>query len=106
MALTSKAVHYGLYGLLAAEAVPGFLLRWSGNQAMSFIGLLIPSPFAPFSKAAHRLMGTAHDWIAWTIILLAAGHALAALFRQFVLHDGVLWRMLPGLGPSPANRRC
>jgi cytochrome b561 len=93
---TSKVVHYGLYCLLAAEAVLGFLQRWSGKQPMSFLGLLIPSPFTPFSKPAHRLMGAAHDWIAWTIILLAAGHALAALFRQFVLRDDVLWRMLPG----------
>jgi cytochrome b561 len=105
MALTSKAMHYGLYGLLAAEAVTGFLLRWSSKQPMSFLGLLIPSPFAPFPKPVHRVVGAVHDWIAWTIIVLATGHALAALFRHFVLRDHVLRRMLPGLGPSPANRR-
>jgi cytochrome b561 len=105
--LASKAVHYGLYGLLAAEAVLGFLGRWSGTRPLSFIGLPIPSPFTPFSKPAHRLVGGAHDWIAWTIILLAAGHASAALFRHFVLRDEVLWRMLPGRRsfPSLADRR-
>jgi cytochrome b561 len=102
----SKAVHYLLYGLLAAEAVLGFLLRWSGNEAMSFFGLPIPPPFAPFSKPAHHLVGEAHNWIAWTIIILAAGHAFAALFHHFVLHDDVLWRMLPGRRAALAEARA
>jgi cytochrome b561 len=107
LAPASKAMHLSLYVLLATEAVLGFALRWSGRQPMSFFGLAIPSPFAPLSKFAHRLMDTAHDWIAWAIILLATGHALTALFRHFVLRDEVLWRMLPGRPSvsSAADRR-
>jgi cytochrome b561 len=90
----SKAVHYGLYTLLGAQAVLGFVLRWSGDEAMSFFGLLIPPPFAAFSKPAHELVGAAHVWIGWTIIVLASGHALAALYHHFVLRDDVLRRML------------
>lgn len=93
----SKGVHYLLYGLLVVQVALGFVLRWSGNEAMSFFGLLIPPPFAPFSKPAHELVGEAHNWIGWTIIILAGGHAGAALFHHFVLRDNVLWRMLPGL---------
>jgi cytochrome b561 len=104
MAVAAKAMHGGLYGLLAAEAVTGFLLRWSSTQPMSFLGLPIASPFPPFSKAFHRGMGVVHDWMAWTIIVLAAGHALAALFRHFVLRDGVLRRMLPGVRSSAGDR--
>jgi cytochrome b561 len=91
----SKAVHYLLYTLLVTEAGLGFVLRWSGNEAMSFFGLPIPPPFAPFSKPAHHLVGEVHDWIGWTIIIVAAAHAMAALFHHFVLHDEVLRRMLP-----------
>jgi cytochrome b561 len=93
--VAAKAVHYALYGLLAAEAVLGFLLRWSGNEAMSFFGLQIPSPIEPFSKSGHHLVGEAHEWVAWTIVILAAFHALAAAFHGFVLRDDVLKRMLP-----------
>jgi cytochrome b561 len=67
----------------------------SGKEAMSFFGLLIPPPFAPFSKPAHELVGDAHNWIGWTIIILAGGHAAAALFHHFVLRDDILRRMLP-----------
>ena len=90
------AVHWLLYALLAAEAVLGFLLRWSGNEAMSFFGLLIPPPFAPWSKPAHHLVGEAHEYIGWAIVLLALGHALAGVYHHVVLRDDVLWRMTPG----------
>lgn len=95
MELAAKAVHYLLYVLLVSQAVLGFLLRWSGNEAMSFFGLLIPPPIAPFSKPAHDLVGEIHEFVGWAIIVLAAGHAAAALFHHVVRHDDVLLRMLP-----------
>lgn len=49
--LASKAAHYALYGLLAVEVVLGYLYRWSGGEAMSFFGLLIPPPFCAVLKA-------------------------------------------------------
>jgi cytochrome b561 len=104
--LASKAVHYLLYGLLAGEAVLGFVLRWSGNEAMSFFGVLIPPPFAPFSKSAHNLIGDLHYWVGWTIIIVAAGHAGAALFHHFVLRDDVLRRMLPARYGTPQRSRA
>jgi cytochrome b561 len=94
--LTAKTVHFALYGLLAAEVTLGILLRWSGGEALSFFGLLIPSPLAEFSKPAQDRIGSLHDWLAWTIVILAAGHATMALIHHFVLRDTVLWRMLPG----------
>ncbi len=90
----AQAVHYGLYALLGIQAVLGFVLRWSGDEAMSFFGLLIPPPFPAVSDAMHDLIGTAHEWVGWAIIVVACGHASAALFHHFVLRDGVLRRML------------
>lgn len=91
----SKAVHYVLYALLASEAVLGFALRWSGNEAMSFFGLQVAAPFAPTSKPVHHLIGDVHEYVGWTIVILALGHALAALYHHYVIRDRVLLRMLP-----------
>jgi cytochrome b561 len=93
--LASKAVHYLLYLLLAIQATLGFVLRWSGGEAMSFFGLQIASPMAKVSRPVHHLIGEAHSWIGWTIVILAAGHAAAALYHHLALRDDVLRRMLP-----------
>lgn len=93
--IASTAVHYLLYALLATEAVLGFLSRWEGNEAMSFFGLQIPPPFTGSGqKMAHQLQDI-HNWVGWAIVILALGHALAALYHHYVLKDRVLARMLP-----------
>jgi cytochrome b561 len=96
--LASKAVHYLLYALLAAQAVLGFILRWAGGEDMSFFGILIPSPFAAWSRAADHQVGDLHEKIGWAIIIIAVGHAAAALYHHYFLKDRVLLRMLPGHG--------
>ncbi|MFM0472056.1 cytochrome b [Paraburkholderia strydomiana] len=93
----ARTVHYLLYVLLASEAVLGFVLRWSGNESMSFFGLQLAPPFPPFRKATNHSVGEAHDFIAWTIIVFSGCHAAAALFHHFFLRDNVLMRMLPGI---------
>jgi cytochrome b561 len=94
--VASKAAHYLLYVLLAGEVILGLVLGFTGKSgAISFFGLLIPSPLAPLSRESRHLIGEAHEWIAWAIIILATGHALAALFHHYVLKDGLLSRMLP-----------
>lgn len=96
VALGAKAVHYLLYVLLAAEAVLGFVTRWSEGREMSFFGLLIPGPFGPWDRATHHMIMEWHEKVAWAIIIVAIGHAAAALYHHFVLKDRVLRRMLPG----------
>lgn len=91
----SKAVHWLLYLLLIFQAVSGYVLRWAGKESMSFFGLQIPPPIAPWSRPAHHLLGDLHNWSGWAIIILAVGHAGAALYHHFGLHDRVLERMLP-----------
>ena len=93
--VASIAVHYVLYALLAIEAVLGFLSRWEGDEAMSFFGLQIPPPFRGSGQGVAHQVQDIHNWVGWAIVILALGHALAALYHHYVLRDRVLGRMLP-----------
>jgi cytochrome b561 len=98
----AKAVQWLLYLLLLAQAALGYLVRWSEGEAMSFFGLLIPPPFAPMTRAEHHTLMERHNQIGWAIVIIAAGHAAAALYHHFVLRDRVLVRMLPRGRVDPA----
>ena len=94
--LAARGTHYLLYALLIAEVVLGVCLRWSSPDPLSFFGLFtIPSPFA-FTKEQGRTIHEIHEWVGNGILILAALHAVAALFHHFWLRDDVLLRMLPG----------
>jgi cytochrome b561 len=91
----SRAVHALLYALLVLQVGLGFGLRWLQGEDFSFFGLFsIPSLFEQNRALAHNLE-TLHNWTAWTLVIVAGGHAAAALFHRYVLKDAVLRRMLP-----------
>ncbi|ACI52280.1 cytochrome B561 [Gluconacetobacter diazotrophicus PA1 5] len=89
----AHAVHGVLYVAVGAEIALGYLARWSTGRPVVAFGVPIASPFGAFSQASHRLFGTLHDWLAWGIIILAAGHAAAAVYHARVLRDDVMRRM-------------
>jgi cytochrome b561 len=90
--IAATAMHFTLYGLLAAQIVLGFLFRWAEGPA-SFFGLVsIPSPLT-ISHSANGWIGFLHYYNAWLIICLAGGHAVAALLHHYVLRDQTLRRM-------------
>jgi len=101
--IASQLVHYAFYLLLVTVVGLGFCFRWSQHVPLSFFGwFVIPAPY-PFSQSQTYLIGELHYWAATTIIVLAGGHACAALFHHYVLRDGVLRRMLPARGSRPGR---
>jgi cytochrome b561 len=94
--LASKTVHYFLYVLLVLQVCLGFAFRWSQGRPVSFFGLFaIPAPFGPVARPTRHLVHAVHEYVGWTIVIIAFGHALAALYHHYKLHDRVLGRMLP-----------
>lgn len=94
--LASKGVHYLLYLLLVAQAALGFGFRWAEGHPVEFFGLLaIPGPFGELARPTRSVLHEGHEWIGWAIVIIALGHALAALYHHYVLKDRVLERMLP-----------
>jgi cytochrome b561 len=103
MEFAARGVHYLLYALLACAVILGLFNRWLHGEPMTFFWLFtIPSPVAK-SKALASTVNGVHGWIGHTILILAALHALAALFHRFVLRDDVLLRMLPGRRAEAAS---
>lgn len=96
MQVIAKFVHLLLYVLIAVQVSLGFLASWSGRKAaVSFFGLDIPSPFAAFTREDHHFFEEVHGWVAWAIIIIALGHAVAALVHHYVLRDNLIARMMP-----------
>ena len=91
----ARSVHWLLYALLVVQSLFGWVVRWSEGEAMSFFGLLIPSPFTPVPRETHHMLQELHGRVGWAIVILALGHGAAALYHHFVLRDSVLVRMLP-----------
>jgi cytochrome b561 len=93
--VASKATHYLLYLLLAAEAALGFAFRWGAGRPMEFFGLGIPPLIGEMSRPLRHELRDFHNWVGWAIVVIALLHAAAALYHHYVLKDGVLLRMLP-----------
>jgi cytochrome b561 len=95
--LASKATHYLLYLLLVVQTGLGFVFRWAQGHPVGFFGLFgIPGPFGAADRPTRHLVHALHEYVGWAIIIIAALHALAALYHHYVLKDRVLKRMLPG----------
>jgi len=91
----SKAVHWLLYLLLAGQIALGFSLRWLQGEDFTFFGLFsIPSLFTPDRALSHQFEDL-HNLLGWGLVIVAGGHAVAALFHRYVLKDDVLRRMIP-----------
>jgi len=94
--IASKGVHYLLYALLVVQAGLGWAWRWAQGHDVGFFGLFaIPGPYGALARPTRHLISEAHEYIAWGIVVIAFGHALAALYHHYKLHDRVLGRMLP-----------
>jgi cytochrome b561 len=98
--LASHATHWGLYGLMLA--VP--LLGWIGISlypALSIHGLFsLPGLASPNQEAAKTVF-LLHKLGAILLGLMVLAHVGAALYHHFIRKDGVLRRMMPGLRKRP-----
>lgn len=90
----SKAVHSLLYLMLIAQAGLGMTIGWAGGHPIHFFGLAIPGPIGALDRPFRRELREIHEWLGYAIVIIAVGHALAALYHHYVLKDQVLKRML------------
>ena len=91
--MAARGVHHLLYSMMALLLVSGVLNVWVRGD--SFYGLFRFVSFAPGDKAMRQLIGGTHELGANAVLIVAAGHAAMALVHHYVMHDGVLRRILP-----------
>lgn len=93
--LAAHAGHMMLYLLMLAIPLSGWLMSSAkGFQTVWFGVLPLPDLLARDLALGDKLAG-AHLALNILLLLVVAGHVLAALVHQFVQKDGTLYRMLP-----------
>jgi cytochrome b561 len=90
----THVVHGLLYVFMALIPIVGVLTAFYRGRGIDFGFYALPSPFE-VDRATGRFFKEIHEFAAWTLFVLAGGHAVMALIHHYVLKDGILLRMLP-----------
>lgn len=92
--------HVFLYLLMIAVFISGYLMSSADGRGVSvFDWFEVPSLTGRVSNM-EDIAGDLHEWIAWTLIVMVALHAAAALKHHFIDRDNTLRCML-GLRLKP-----
>lgn len=92
--LAAKAGHTGLYLLLITVLLSGYLLSTADGRSIQVFNWFSVPPLPGLTGRHEELAGQVHFYAATLLILLAAGHALAALKHHFIDRNTTLKRML------------
>jgi cytochrome b561 len=87
--------HYGLYVLLFAQPISGWIMSSAANFPVSYFGLFTLPDLVQPDKQLAKVLEEVHHWQFRGIVTLALLHISAALYHHFRLKDDVLRRMLP-----------
>jgi cytochrome b561 len=90
----SSPVHFALYALMFIIPIIGVVTFVYHGRVFHF-GLFDIDFGIKKNRAIFEPTEDIHGYLAYALFALAGLHALAALWHQFVLHDGVLARIWP-----------
>jgi cytochrome b561 len=87
--------HAGLYILLFAMPLTGWMMTSARGFPVSWFGFLQLPDFVPKNDSLYNAMKQTHDTLALALYAIVFLHVAAALKHHFMLKDDVLRRMLP-----------
>lgn len=90
--VAAAAGHGLLYLLMLVVPLVGLATFLRAGRTLDLGLMQIPSPFAANRDLAHQLQEI-HQLLAHLLIATVVGHALIALYHQFILGDGILERI-------------
>ncbi|MDD5394764.1 MAG: cytochrome b [Thiothrix sp.] len=92
--LLAKLGHVGIYGLLFALLLTGYLISTAKGHGIDVFGLFELPALLPADKDRADWAGDIHAIAATLFIFLVGVHALAAFIHHFYWKDQTLTRML------------
>ena len=87
--------HWGLYALLFAIPISGWVLNSAAGFPLQWFGLFNLPPIAGKDEGLHELAEQVHELLFWTLVGVAIVHAAAAFYHHLFQRDATLARMLP-----------
>ena len=80
--------------LLAVLLMTGYLISTADGRGVEVFSLFTVPSMGEFIDNQEDIAGLIHEYVAWSLIIFAALHALAALKHHFINRDRTLTRML------------
>ena len=91
----ASLTHVGIYVLLFAMPISGWVLNSSAGYPLQWFGLFNLPDIVGESHELHEAAETAHELMFWLLALMVAAHAGAAFYHHLFQQDATLARMLP-----------
>jgi cytochrome b561 len=98
-ARAAHAVHALLYVLMFVDALSGYLGSAVSGFPVKLFGIVLPS-WAGAHPAIKDACSVVHLVSSWALMIVIGFHLFATLYHQWVLRDGLLWRMWPRMGSA------
>ncbi|MEO8159825.1 MAG: cytochrome b [Arenimonas sp.] len=96
--------HLGLYALLLLVPLSGWWFNSASGFPLRWFGLFRLPALGEFDRAIKQQARDTHEFLFWTLAVLVAAHAAAALWHHYRMRDRTLARMLPWMQPAAPNK--
>ena len=93
-ARAASAVHALLYAGMFVVAFSGYLGSATSGYPVKFFGWVIPA-WAGANVEVKDACSVVHLAVSWLLVMAIGVHVIATFYHQWVLRDGLLWRMWP-----------
>jgi cytochrome b561 len=90
----AHATHVGLYALLLAQPLVGWIAKSAYGAPIVVLGLFTLPPIAPENRPLSDQLFLVHGAMGFTITGLVAAHIGAALYHHLIRKDRVLMRVI------------
>jgi cytochrome b561 len=93
--VAARFTHLGLYALMLALPLTGWLMSSAAAMPVSFFGLGYVPDLLPRDDLLFHAFIAMHHWLAYALIAALVAHVGAALWHALITRDATLDKMLP-----------